>query len=167
MELAYIYDESFDGLLTALFEARGSEPMPDKICGIDEFESDLFCDKKIIKTDKQSALKAINLISNEISIDAMHNIFYAFLASSGSHGKIIYDYFRLGLEKKRRIDRFLQDERVIALHRLRDKLHIERHRLLGLIRFQKVENGFYYAKIEPDNNVVGLIAPHFSKRLRE
>jgi hypothetical protein len=34
---------------------------------------------------------------------------------------------------------------------------------LGLIRFKRLEDDLYYAQIEPDNNIVGLLAPHFSR----
>ncbi|HOD39310.1 MAG TPA: TIGR03915 family putative DNA repair protein [Candidatus Wallbacteria bacterium] len=175
MGATYIYDDSFDGLLTALFTAYCAAQKPDAIAAESEFEDGLFVEKVPLKTDPRKAAKAVNIISNFISLDAMHNIFYAFLAESENHGGVIYDYFKFGIEKGRKADKFLHDPRVIGVHKLRDKLHCEKHRLLGLIRFKKVETGaageinsrrhIYYAEIEPDNNVVGLVAPHFAHRL--
>jgi len=165
----YIYDDSFDGLLTALFACYASTIKPDSIAAESEFEENLFDEKIIIPAEQNKAAKAVNIISNLISLEAMHNIFYAFLAESSNHGGIIYDYFKFGLEKGRMADNFLHDPRVIEVHKLRDRLHIEKHRLFGLIRFKKVmlKNSatLYYAECEPDNNVVGLLAPHFACRL--
>ncbi|HOT76164.1 MAG TPA: TIGR03915 family putative DNA repair protein [Candidatus Wallbacteria bacterium] len=175
MGATYIYDDSFDGLLTALFTAHCAAVKPEAIAAESEFEDGLFAEKITVKTDPDMAAGAVNIISNFISLDAMHNIFYAFLAESENHGGVIYDYFSFGVEKGRAVDKFLHDPRVIGVHKLRDKLHCEKHRLLGLIRFKKVETGtadsknpaghLYYASIEPDNNVIGLVAPHFAHRL--
>jgi probable DNA metabolism protein len=169
MTRVYIYDDSFDGLLTALFTAYCDAIKIDSIAAESEFEENLFIEKITLITEPDKAAKAINIIANFISFEAMHNIFYAFLAESNNHGGIIYDYFKFGLEKGRMTDNFLHDPRVIEVHKLRDRLHIEKHRLFGLIRFKKVilENStpLYYAECEPDNNVVGLLAPHFAHRL--
>ncbi len=169
MTRVYIYDDSFDGLLTALFTSYADTIKPESIAAESEFEENLFIEKITIPVQPDKAAKAINIIANYISLETMHNIFYAFLAESNNHGGIIYDYFKFGLEKGRMTDNFLHDPRVIEVHKLRDRLHIEKHRLLGLIRFKKVilENSspLYYAECEPDNNVVGLLAPHFAHRL--
>lgn len=169
MPRVYVYDDSFDGLLTALFTAYCATEKPDTLSAESEFEDGLFIEKTVIASDRAKAANAMNVIANFISLEAMHNIFYAFLAESDNHGGVIYDYFNFGVEKGRLVDKFLHDPRVIAVHRLRDRLHCEKHRLMGLIRFKKVEGAgrrpLYYAECEPDNNVIGLLAPHFAHRL--
>ncbi|NTV99320.1 MAG: DNA metabolism protein, partial [Chlorobiaceae bacterium] len=42
----------------------------------------------------------------------------------------------------------------------------ELHRMKGLLRFEKLRDGAYLAKMEPDNNIIHPLALHFSKRLR-
>ena len=43
----------------------------------------------------------------------------------------------------------------------------EAHKLKGFLRFRKMKNNFYYAKFESNNNVIGILASHFSERLKE
>jgi len=43
---------------------------------------------------------------------------------------------------------------------------MEVHRLTGLIRFSELEGGVLYAPIDPDNDVLEFLAPHFSDRYR-
>jgi len=43
----------------------------------------------------------------------------------------------------------------------------ERHRLMGLLRFQLLQKNIYYAAIEPDHNIVELLAPHFAARMSD
>jgi probable DNA metabolism protein len=37
----------------------------------------------------------------------------------------------------------------------------------GFVRFRLVREGFYYARLEPDHNVLPLIAPHFADRFSD
>jgi len=48
---------------------------------------------------------------------------------------------------------------------LGQKVRTEKHRLLGLLRFQLLKGNVYYAAVEPDHNVIELVAPHFSRRM--
>lgn len=36
---------------------------------------------------------------------------------------------------------------------------------MGLLRFQEISKGVFYAGYEPDHNITMLLAPHFSQRL--
>lgn len=55
---------------------------------------------------------------------------------------------------------------------VRDIVHIakktgrELHRMKGLLRFEKLLDGAYLAKMEPDYNIIHPLAFHFSRRLR-
>jgi probable DNA metabolism protein len=42
----------------------------------------------------------------------------------------------------------------------------EAHKLKGFLRFKKMKNHFYYGVINPTNNVLEIIAVHFSKRMK-
>ena len=37
----------------------------------------------------------------------------------------------------------------------------------GFVRFREVRGGFYYAQLEPDHDVLPLIARHFADRFRD
>lgn len=39
--------------------------------------------------------------------------------------------------------------------------------MLGLIRFKLLEENLYYAQMEPDYNILELIAPHFADRMSD
>ncbi len=44
------------------------------------------------------------------------------------------------------------------------KVHREKHRMEAFVRFRQTADDLYYATVEPDFNVLPLIADHFEKR---
>ncbi|WP_333638375.1 TIGR03915 family putative DNA repair protein [Tissierella praeacuta] len=59
----------------------------------------------------------------------------------------------------------LSNDIVLKINSIYDKVGKEKHRMLGLARFKQLENGILYSSIEPDYNIVGLLAPHFKSRM--
>lgn len=165
MMLTYLYDGSFEGLLTAIYEARYRNENPAEIISKTKFTLNLFSSPVDIATDTLKAEKVLTAVQEKISRQALHHIYYVFLADTRESGMLVYNYLNLGWHKGETLDLYLSDNRVLRVHELARKVGIEKHRLLGLIRFRDVGNEIFYAPIQPDHNIVGLLAPHFVKRL--
>jgi len=163
----YLYDGSWQGLMTAIYHAYYSPKPPDKILSGEDRQSSLFVENIPIATDMDLAEKVSQAASRKISPLAWRQAFCAFLTENIYVGTMIYRYWQLGWQVGRDVDRHLEDPRVRAIHELADKVTTERHRMLGLIRFQQVEGQtpFLYAPYTPDNNITALVAPHFARRL--
>ena len=43
---------------------------------------------------------------------------------------------------------------------------METHHMKGFLRFKKMKNNFYYAEINPTNNIFSLITLHFKERFK-
>jgi len=80
---------------------------------------------------------------------------------------VIYKYLQLGFKIGSRVDLDLMDDRVLNIQRINQKVTFEKHRMLGLVRFQLVEGDLYYAPVQPDHNIVALMANHFSQRMSD
>ncbi|SDY73106.1 probable DNA metabolism protein [Proteiniborus ethanoligenes] len=163
--LQYIYDGSFDGLLTAIYEAYYRREIPDDILSEDNPQQNLFIKKVHIETDLEKAKRVYNSIKAKISDFALQNCFYVFLSEDEYRGTVIYNYLRLGWKIGKDIDLNLSNDAVLLVNNISQKVRKEVHRMLGLIRFSQLSNGVYYSQIEPDNNIIGLIAPHFEDRM--
>lgn len=165
--LYYLYDGSFEGLLTAIYEAYYRREKPDYIVFQAEYQQDLFSQGFTIDTDYEKADKVYRSIEEKISYDSLSNVFYVSLSDLKGIGTLIYHYLQLGWKLGPSINSHLSQDPVRSILQIRQKVAAERHRMLGLIRFQKLHNGVYYAAIEPDHNIVGLLAPHFTRRLAD
>ena len=163
----YIYDGSFEGLLTCLSICFESGETPESIQKNEQDQNFLFVEQINICTDKKKADSFKEKLRLKFLKIFMRNIYYAFLSDMPGCEMVIYDYIKLALEKGRKIDNYCSDKRVIQLLGLSKKVGSEAHRLKGLIRFQQVETGLYYARINPDHNILPVIGYHFKERLKD
>ena len=165
--LYYRYDGSFCGLMAAVYQAIRSKQHPIEFLGPDSPAEDLFGDYVTPAADEAVAEQFIKYIILRMGDAALGNIMYCYLSEAADAGSWIYNYIRAGLRIGKDIDSHLTDENVKPLHDIVFKVKKERYRMLGLVRFRLVEKNLYYAAIEPDHNITGLIAPHFARRLAD
>lgn len=161
----YIYDGSFDGLLTSIYEAYYRRENIDDIVPEDTMEENFLVQKFFISTDREKARKVYEAIGNKISEEALRKVFYTYLSELPGHGITILKYLQLGFKLGPQVDLNLSNDIVLMINNIYDKVAREKHRMLGLVRFRELENGIFYCSIEPDYNIVGLLAPHFASRM--
>ncbi|MEA4849090.1 MAG: TIGR03915 family putative DNA repair protein [Clostridiaceae bacterium] len=165
--LYYIYDGTFEGLLTAIYDAYYGRDFPEQIVPKDNFTDNFLINKVYIRTDAEKSKKVHAAIIEKISKYAMSNIMYAYLSEYENAGIYILDYLRLGFKAGGIVDSYLSDDRVHNIHRLVTKVTRERHLLEGIIRFRLLRNNIYYAPIEPQYNTICLLGKHFAGRMSD
>lgn len=163
--IIYIYDGSFEGLLTCIYEAYYRHEAPDDIIPMDRLQNNFLYQRYIIKTDSSKATKVYKSIEEKISKEALKRVFYAYLSELPRSGAAILNYLRLGYKIGRNIDNNLANDAVLIMDKINLKISGERHAMLGLLRFKMLESNILYANFEPQYNITGLIAPHFENRL--
>jgi probable DNA metabolism protein len=164
-DLNYIYDGSFQGLLTLIHHGILLKESPDNIFIENKSQPDLFSENKKIATDPAKAERVVKTLSNKFDLSMMQNIYYAFLSIEENIEKNIYDYVKLSFDYGKNIEGFYANDSVLAVKNAYKKVLSEKHRFLGIVRFRLLKDGLYYSPIEPDNNITGLLITHFKKRL--
>jgi probable DNA metabolism protein len=165
--LIYIYDNSFEGLLTAIYEAYYKRENPDKILPRFDLQLSIIDIYISIETDLDKSLKVYNSIKNKISIEALEMVYNVFLSEDPDKETIIFEYLKQGWKIGRNILFHLSDECVLKMNKINQRVEHEAHKMTGFVRFRLIENNIYYAPVEPDNNIIELIAPHFAERFSE
>jgi probable DNA metabolism protein len=167
MMINYLYDGSFEGLLTSIYEAFYAEIKPTNIVFEGEFSENFLVDKKYIKTDEKKAKKVYDAIEKKISPQALRRVFYSHLSELLNREIYILRYLQIGFKIGSEVDLNLADENVLNIDTMYKLVSKERHRMTGFIRFKKIKENLLYAHIQPDHNIVSLIANHFKERLRD
>lgn len=160
----YIYDGSYQGLLTALYQAFKQREVPVKILTQADYRDDLFYQQEEIITDNDKVQFFSKQIKEHISAQALNNIFYAYLSEAEKMELYIFRYLFTGFKVGKKVDEFLTKDYVRQVQDLAHKVRHESHRLKGLIRLQEAAGGKYYAAVEPDYKTLALLAPHFKNR---
>lgn len=165
LDTCYLYDGSFDGLLTIVFDCYKGHHLPIKIEIESNYLTNLFDHTKSIETDAQKAKRIYEGIVSHISFNTLYNAYYAFLANVKFKELSIVQYLLAGFQVGPKINTMLSMSPVIEVIKLRKKVLMEAHRLKGLIKFRHLGKNLYYAPIHPEHNVIENIGHHFIKRL--
>lgn len=165
--MIYVTDGSFEGILTAVFEAYRNKEEPEAITLGSDFQIPLGQEFREIPTVTEESDRVWRGIQNKISTNSLEELYRAYLSEYPQVGLYIYRYIKLGLKLGRKVEDYLQHPDVQAIHDLSSKVASEAHLFLGILRFKKLRSGIYYACYEPDNNITQLIADHFARRLSD
>lgn len=164
LNTVYIYDGSFEGLLTIVFDSFVSKTIPSDIVS-DSFGINLFHHYQTIETVEEKASRIYHGIVENISHYTLHYVYHTFLSNSPTKEMDILQYILLGFQLKNKIDHSLANPLVFKVQQTSKRVSGEAHRLTGLVRFIQIGDNMYYSKIHPDNNIVELLGHHFVKRL--
>lgn len=163
----YVYDGSFDGFLTCVYDYYYSDCKAEEFACTGNIPSDFIHELIQITTSHEKAKRVFNAIKNKIGLEALRNIFTVFLSEEPGMEILLLNYIRLGFKVGKEIDRHMHNESVLDVIKTCRRVTFESHRLCGFIRFKCVGHELYYAAIEPDHNILTLLAPHFTERFSD
>jgi probable DNA metabolism protein len=160
----YVFDGTFEGLLTAIFDCYQLKPDGVKLTGLSFHMPDAFDESHMIKSDDTKANRVWNGLRKKLSPEWMQHIYRAFLSEQPETHQNIFDLIRYIIDNPVGAEDNFGNAFVLAVSQMSKKVHREKHRMEAFIRFQETSDGIFYAHIEPDFNVLLLIADHFRKR---
>jgi probable DNA metabolism protein len=127
----------------------------------------------IIITDAQKATIVYDAIRSKISKWDLERIYRVFRTNEPEKEMKLLRYIRLGFKQGSKIRLLHTHPVVLDVEKAEKRIGNEVHRLLGLIRFESVipvmndaSSEILYSCIDPDNDVLEFIAPHFADRFK-
>lgn len=164
-ELIYLYDGSLEGMLTAVFAAYDRHEYPVNIVESTGLQENMLCSYVPIQTSVCSATRVKDGIIHTLGESYYEDIKRAFLSDDTQKGGVIYRYIRYAFRTGKWSYTHLAHAVVADFLDLRKKVDSEAHYMLQFVRFAHLNNGVFYAHIEPQASVVPLISDHFARRL--
>lgn len=160
----YIYDGTFEGLLTIVYEKFKIINENDIIISNSESEKVLLFDKVFIDTDAEKSDRVVRTILAKGKYLLFRDIIFCFASEEKRKENIIFDYIKTVIARESNAKNYASSLEK-KIDEISKRVGFEIHRLKGLVRFEMLKNGILYSKIEPDNNIVSFLVPHFEKRL--
>jgi probable DNA metabolism protein len=160
----YTYDGSFEGLLTVLFRIYDRRSAPNSIQPESEAQGGLFVQAVAIATDEALATRTWDGLLRCMPEPARARLYHVFLSEDPERELLIFRYADMALRTGRDISENYADATVRRCQRLAQQMFREKHRMEAFVRFEKAQDGLFHATIEPDFDVLPLIASHFTKR---
>ncbi len=163
--LRYVYDGSFLGFLTCVFESYRLRSDPEEITAEKRLEQILFAEDVAVQTDEEKADRVFQGLL-KISPVVPHDVYYAYLTEIKGIERHILQFIRKTIEAKKSIAGNVSDEDIRLTMKAAQGAGGESHMFKGLLRFTELADGTLYGPFEPDYNVVPLLSSHFKHRLR-
>lgn len=164
--IEYIYDNSFDGLLTALFYAYSSKTEV-RITAASRYMPSLLTQPHHVTTEEDKALRLVRSIRHKLSPSLLKDVYYLYLSEAPLAENLILDYLKLCYTYGPSITLAKNNDTIIAVDTLVRKVSHESHRMNGFVRFKEITPGVFYSQIEPDHHMLPLLVTHFTTRFSD
>lgn len=172
--LVLTYDHSFEGFLTAVFKLYADygygkkQNQSVKIVKSGLFDNDLFIESAHITTNIDDAQRVLTKLEKLIGSAGVNKLIWAFLSEDVTVEACLLGVIAYALQNPRqKVLNNYAHSHVMQLAKLVKSVGRERHRMLAFVRFEKMQNGLFFARVEPDFNVLPLISGHFRRRYRD
>lgn len=162
--MLYLYDGTYDGLLSAIFVAFDQKENPDDILSSLPEQIGFFHNVRLIETDTAHARRVESGIERAMGTDALSYVFAAQHSAEECAGAALLAFLRRGFKVGTSIFEHLSDDAVIRVMRMARHVWWESTRWRQFLRFHELENGVFIAQYEPENDVTELLMPHFADR---
>ena len=163
--MTYLIDGTIDGIYTALYNSYLTKTLPSYV-GNGNIQLELNSDSVEIITDKSKSDRVFNKLKTLLTHGEINKVYTALKSDDEARFFIIFNYLKKTVDVGKCISDKFSDTDVFNFDRLVSKVLLEAHRFKGFLRFSKTQNGIYYAKYFPDNNINSLILPHFIARYK-
>lgn len=165
--IVYLCENSLEGILCGVYDAyKCGEKLSDVKLAIDgEGNFEMFCEYRKAKYSVEKVTSVITAVRRKISEEAYRCITEAALSRDSDKADYIFRFLITGFRYGRRTVNMLHNPEVYNIFRICRYVANEVHSLLGFVRFTCMENNILVSRIRPENDVIVLLAPHFSERL--
>jgi len=161
----FIYDDTFEGLLTAIYNGFYSKRPPTSIYGKSESNVPLLLGEIIeVITEKDKFKKVKDAIISKIDFLALKKIYTVYLSNYEDKAMVAFKYLRIAFKLGHDVHSFLNIDIIRLVDDINRRVSMESHRYEGFIRFNCIDEKFLYSSIEPDNDILELLGDHFKNR---
>jgi probable DNA metabolism protein len=158
------YDGSFEGLLTAVFEIYDLKLQNIKIEKGEWLSTALFENVIKVVTDQNRAGRVLQGLKQRLSPSGVQRLYAAHMAAMEGEDINIIGYIKYVFDSQQNIEEDYGNKYVLRVAEMIRMIRREKHRMEAFIRFQKLQDETFYAAVEPDFNVLPLLAKHFKNR---
>ncbi|MDR1922518.1 MAG: TIGR03915 family putative DNA repair protein [Candidatus Adiutrix sp.] len=159
----FVYDKTFDGLLSVIFEAFRLKLFPDALRGPAD-DLPLLAGRVVrVETEAEKAGRVWRGLQNRLSRPALRSLMNAWLTvADEAADELIVRYARRIFAGGDEAD--FSDPDVLAIREQSQKVAREKMHLIQFVRFQKTAEGIFFASVAPRYDVLPLVLRHFTGR---
>jgi probable DNA metabolism protein len=161
-----LYDGSFEGLFTAVFEVYEYKFEPAEIISKKNHQTEsIFSETHEVITNEKKAKRVLQKLEANLGKKGVSQLLRVYLSEKENAERLILSAVALSLDfpKENILNNFAHPD-MMEIAKITKSISREVHRMHAFVRFEKLQDEVYFAKIEPDFNVLPLIISHFKNR---
>lgn len=162
--VTYIFDGSFEGLLTAIFESYDRREKTVELVWDKYYQPVMLQETLDIVSDEAKAKRVWEGLKKKLPAQWRSTFYTVYLSEDPQAFSDLFNFARYIFDNPPGAEANFGNPHVIAITKMQKSVSRERHRMKAFIRFQKTADGIYYCPVEPDFNVLPLIASFFKNR---
>ena len=166
-----LYEPSFEGWLSAVFYVYTNKLQDDEslqLIAHDCYIPSLIAQATSVATDADNAERVLIKLHKLLGRSGMRNILWGFLSEKAHIGTTLFQVVKYAIDyPSRSIMEDLGNLNVLELVQTVKSVAREKHRMEAFVRFEHTTDDIYFARVEPDFNVLPLIGEHFRQRYQD
>ncbi|MGI9546302.1 MAG: TIGR03915 family putative DNA repair protein [Flavobacteriaceae bacterium] len=159
-ESVLIYDNSFNGFMSAVYWAFYKNVEIRDIQSIKNSQRALFSENTVIETNITFARRVWFGIQKK-NYNALKIVYFAFLSESSGIELKLYNYIKYIYSNKTNSSSYISKEDILKINSLAGLVGREKKRIEAQLRFKNTFADVQVAYIEPGFNVLPLVSRHF------
>lgn len=163
----WVYDKTFKGFLSLVFDCYELKTFPEKITGKDDAQPSVFHSNYEVFTDESKAKRVWNGLRKKISDNSCEMLFHVFLSELPDIELLILRYIKNVFESQVNVEMNFGNADTLQMLKIARKVGREAQRIPMFVRFQKTADGVYYASHDPRYDVLPLVIKHFERRFAD
>ena len=164
----FTYDQSLEGFLSAVFEVYEYKASPAQIRKEGLPLPLLFTDLRRVITDRKKAERVYQKLKALMGGEGLHKIMYTLLSEDENCESYLLEVIQNAIAHPHlKIWNDYSNPSILKIGQLVQKVGREKHRMEAFVRFELACDGIYFSEIEPDFNVLPIIAKHFRDRYQD
>lgn len=162
-----LYDGSFEGFLSVIFECYAQKIVPDDICSTDIFQEVIFSEKVFVPANTEHSTRVWKGWQKKISSELNQLPFLAFLSAEKGIEMKLYHFARLAFASPIPIESNYSDPQILDIRKASRRVTQEAMRMLQFVRFQLTKDSIYFSGIRPRYDVLPMTLKHFKDRFAD
>jgi len=162
-----VYDGTFEGFLTVVFECYSRKLVPENICSEKNLQEILFIGKEYITTETSHSDRVWKGLQLKLSTELKQMPYSAFLSGETGIEMALLNFIRMAFASPVHIEGNFGDMDVLMVRKAARRVMQEARRMLQFIRFQRTLDGIYFAPISPDYDVIAMTLKHLKERFAD
>lgn len=160
----YLYDKTFDGLLTAVFDAYSRNIFPDYLM-TESDQPPLFAEEVYtVHTEDKKSERVWKSMQKKVSAGACRMIQAVWLSEEPDSDLLLFRFIRKNIDSPTSIETNFGDNDVLTMVKLAKSVNQEAERIRQFVRFQKTADNIFFAPIDPKYNALPLAIDYFHSR---